>query len=154
MEENNIPISEEEDAVKGVESSGNTAETEKFVAETDSVKKKKKMKEKEVEDYLHNINVDQVLRETGLDMDGLCKLVGIDYQTVNRWKFGKDRNGNRPKFNAIVRLLRSGATTKTLFGVETPVAPSEPQRIVVTEDLLADMMLQAGTLLKKKNENM
>ena len=50
MEENNIPISEEEDAVKGVESSGNTAETEKVVAETDAVKKKKKMKEKEVED--------------------------------------------------------------------------------------------------------
>lgn len=153
MEENNTLISEEEDAVKCVENSGNTAETEKVVAGTDSGKKKKK-KEKEVEDYLHNINVDQVLREAGLDMDGLCKLVGIDYQTVNRWKFGKDRNGNRHKYNAIVRLLRSGVTTKTLFGVETPVAPSEPQRIVVTEDLLADMMLQAGTLLKKKNENM
>jgi len=151
MEESNTPISEEVGVVKSAESPENPAETEKIEAGSDSGKKKKK-KEKEVEDYLHNINVDQVLRETGLDMDGLCKLVGIDYQTVNRWKFGKDRNGNRPKYNAIVRLLRSGATTNTLFGVETPVAPSGPQKIVITDDLVAEMLARAGSILKSKQD--
>ena len=27
-------------------------------------------------------------------------------------------NGSRPNYNAIVRLLRAGATTRTLFGVD------------------------------------
>lgn len=128
----------------------NPAETENVDADNETVKKKRK-KEKEAEDYLHKINVDQVLRETGLDMDGLCKLIGIDYQTINRWKFGKDRKGNRPKYNAIIRMLRHGATTKTLFGVDTPSAPPEPQKIVLTDDLIAEMMVRAGDMLKKKN---
>ena len=71
------------------------------------------------ENFLHEINVDAVLKETGMNLDELCKLINVDSQSVGRWNKPKAKAGNRPKYNAIVRLLRAGATTKTLFGVDT-----------------------------------
>lgn len=71
------------------------------------------------ESFLHEINVDAVLKETGMDLDELCKLINVDSQSIGRWNKPKAKAGNRPKYNAIVRLLRAGATTKTLFGVDT-----------------------------------
>ena len=70
------------------------------------------------ENFLHEINVDAVLKETGMNLDELCKLINVDSQSVGRWNKPKAKAGNRPKYNAIVRLLRAGATTKTLFGVD------------------------------------
>lgn len=147
MDESNATILSSDNTEKASENTENPVNVDDAVA----VGKKKK-KEKEIEDYLHKINVDQVLLETGLDMDGLCKLIGVDYQTINRWKFGKDRNGNRPKYNAIVRLLRHGATQKTLFGVENPVSSSEPNKIVLTDDLVAEMLVRAGRMLEEKKD--
>lgn len=147
MDESNatIQVSDTND-----ETAENTQKTVN-VDDTIAVGKKRK-KEKEIEDYLHKINVDQVLRETGLDMDGLCKLIGVDYQTVNRWKFGKERNGNRPKYNAIIRLLRHGATQKTLFGVDPPDSSSNSNKIVLTDDLVAEMLVRAGRMLEEKKD--
>ena len=83
------------------------------------------------ENFLHEINVDAVLKETGMNLDELCKLINVDSQSVGRWNKPKSKAGNRPKYNAIVRLLRAGATTKTLFGVDTaathqPAPAAEP----------------------------
>lgn len=58
------------------------------------------------------------MQETGLDISGLAELVNVDAQTIYRWAWDKARKGNRPKFNAMVRLLQKGATVETLFGVE------------------------------------
>ena len=102
------------------------------------------------EEFLHTINLDMVFQESGLDMDGLCKFLNLDYQTINRWTWPKSRKGNRPKYNAIIRLLRMGVTTKTLFGVESSCRSEEPQKIVLTDDLIAEMMVRAGEMLKKK----
>lgn len=77
-----------------------------------------KSKKKAEEEFLHVIDVDRILDETGLDLDGLCKLVNLDSQTINRWECKKSKSGGRPKYNAIVRMLRSGATVETLFGVD------------------------------------
>ena len=86
----------------------------------DSIEKTPKEKEKKeaVEGFLHDIDPDRVLYETGLDMNGLCNLLGIDSQSVGRWEKKKENSGNRPKYNNLIRLLRAGATTKTLFGVD------------------------------------
>ena len=70
------------------------------------------------ESFLHEINVDAVLKETGMDLDELCKLINVDNQSVGRWNKPKSKAGNRPKYNAIVRLLQKGATVETLFGVD------------------------------------
>lgn len=69
-------------------------------------------------EFLHKINVSKVLQETGLDINGIAELVNVDVQTVYRWAWDKKKKGNRPKFNAMVRLLQNGATVETLFGVE------------------------------------
>lgn len=117
-------------------------------------KKTRRKKPKEV--FLARVNLDSLKKELGFStVEEIGSFVNLaNPKGAYNWAKEKDDHGTRPSWNAIVRMLQRGATTKTLFGVETPVAPSEPQRIVVTEDLLADMMLQAGTLLKKKNENM
>lgn len=85
------------------------------------------------ESFLHEINVDAVLKETGMDLDELCKLINVDNQSVGRWNKPKSKAGNRPKYNAIVRLLQKGATVETLFGVDyaathQPAVPSEIAR--------------------------
>ena len=51
-------------------------------------------------------------------MSGLSELLDIEEQTINRWKKDKAQNGNRPAFNAVVKMLRKGATVETLFGVD------------------------------------
>lgn len=53
-----------------------------------------------------------------MDLDELCKLINVDNQSVGRWNKPKSKAGNRPKYNAIVRLLQKGATVETLFGVD------------------------------------
>lgn len=75
-------------------------------------------------EFLHKINVSKVLEESGLDISGLAKLIDVDEQTIRRWAWEKQKNGNRPKFNAMVRLLQSGVTVETLFGVEYEKAHS------------------------------
>lgn len=79
------------------------------------------------ESFLHEINVDAVLKETGMDLDELCKLINVDSQSIGRWNKPKSKAGNRPKYNAIVRLLRAGATTKTLFGVDAATHQPAPE---------------------------
>lgn len=83
------------------------------------------------EEFLHCIDIGQLLRELNLDLESLCDWLGLDSQTVNRWSKTKEKNGNRPKFNAIVRMLRNGATTKTLFGIDT----SSVQKSSATDEL-------------------
>ena len=82
-------------------------------------KENEQSKEKKpIEEYLHCIDVDKVLQELGLDMNGLCDMLNIDYQTINRWSWTKQKKGNRPKYNAIIRMLQKGASVKTLFGID------------------------------------
>jgi hypothetical protein len=64
----------------------------------------KKVKKKAEEEFLHIIDVNKVLCETGLDLDGHGKLVKLDSQTINRWGCKKSKNGNRPKYNAAIRV--------------------------------------------------
>lgn len=84
----------------------------------DSKNTKKDTDSRIEESFLHEINVDAVLKETGMDLDELCKLINVDNQSVGRWNKPKSKAGNRPKYNAIVRLLQAGATVETLFGVD------------------------------------
>lgn len=69
-------------------------------------------------EFLHEINVSKLLKETGMDISGLSSLLEIEVQTIKRWEKDKAHNGNRPLYNAIVKMLRKGATIETLFGVE------------------------------------
>ena len=83
-------------------------------AEQDQPCKKKKAEE----ELLHNIDLDALEKETNLSLDEIAALSRIkDPKNLGKWSQGKP-NGSRPNYNAIVRLLRAGATTKTLFGVD------------------------------------
>lgn len=69
-------------------------------------------------EFLHEINVSKLLEETGLTISGLSELIDKEVQTINRWGKDKEHKGNRPIYNAIIKMLRKGATVETLFGVE------------------------------------
>lgn len=68
-------------------------------------------------DFLHSINIDDLQKEVGMDIQGISDYLGIDVQNVYRWSWIKSKNGNRPKYNTIIKLLQKGASVKTLFGV-------------------------------------
>lgn len=75
-------------------------------------------KKKAEEELLHNIDLEALEKETNLSLDEIAALSRIkDPKNLGKWSQGKP-NGSRPNYNAIVRLLRAGATTKTLFGVD------------------------------------
>lgn len=104
-------------------------------------------------DFLHKVNLDTLQKETGLSLQGIADLAEVSVKTVYRWAWDKSKQGNRPSYNAIVRLLKKGASTKTLFGIESSIAAPEQQRIVVTDDLVAEMLTRAGMMLKAKSES-
>lgn len=76
-------------------------------------------KKKAEEELLHNIDLDALQRDTNLSLDEIASLSGIkDSKNLGKWAQGKP-NGSRPNYNAIIRLLRAGATQETLFGVKS-----------------------------------
>lgn len=83
-------------------------------------------------------------------MQGIADLAEVSVQTVYRWSWDKSKQGNRPSFNAIVRLLQKGATVETLFGVEynpkkpdaterKPIDFKDPKFLAMVKDALAEM---------------
>lgn len=70
------------------------------------------------DDFLHKISIDAIVNDTGLTVDEVAKLSGIkEARNLGKWKQSKP-NGSRPNYNALVHLLRHGATVETLFGVD------------------------------------
>lgn len=76
-------------------------------------------------EFLHKVNLDALQKETDLSLQGIADLAEVSVQTVYRWAWDKAKQGNRPSFNALVKLLEKGASTSTLFGVENRQAPAE-----------------------------
>lgn len=70
-------------------------------------------------EFLHKINLDALKKETNLSPDEIASLSGItDPKNLGKWSQDKSRGGSRPNYNAIVRLIGKGDTTRTLFGIE------------------------------------
>lgn len=68
---------------------------------------------------MHKIDIEQLSKETNLSLDEIAKLSGIkEARNLGKWNQDKP-DGSRPNYNAIIRLLDKGATTKTLFGIDT-----------------------------------
>lgn len=123
-------------------------------------------KKKAEEELLHNIDLEALEKETNLSLDEIAALSRIkDPKNLGKWSQGKP-NGSRPNYNAIVRLLRAGATTKTLFGVDSathqpalePVsaAPS-PEFLKAHPELLEGMreqLLDMGFVSKDQIEDL
>lgn len=71
------------------------------------------------EEFLHNIDIEKLKKEVGLDIDGIGSLASLrNPKGVYKWAKSKENDGTRPQFNAIVKLLEKGATVETLFGVD------------------------------------
>lgn len=86
-------------------------------------------KKKAEEELLHNIDLEALEKETNLSLDEIAALSRIkDPKNLGKWSQGKP-NGSRPNYNAIVRLLRAGATTKTLFGVDAATHQPDPEPV-------------------------
>lgn len=121
------------------------------------------------DDFLQKVNLDALQKETGLDIEGIGTFVHMkNPRGVYKWAKNKnDESGTRPSYNAIVRLLQKGATTKTLFGVDTaathqpapePVlaAPS-PEFLKAHPELLEGMreqLLEMGFVSKDQIEDL
>ena len=91
------------------------------------------------DDFLHKINVDELSKELNLSVEDIAVLAGIKHsKNLGKWAQSKP-DGSRPNYNALIKLLRAGATTKTLFGVEYKGKPALqlPPEIANDPDFLA-----------------
>ncbi|MBR2057529.1 MAG: hypothetical protein IJ982_01140 [Fibrobacter sp.] len=82
-------------------------------------------------EFLHRINVDALKKELKMDVPSIAKLAGISENGVYKWAWAKESHGARPPFNAIIKLLRAGASTETLFGVSSK--PQQPASVLPPE---------------------
>lgn len=108
-----------------------------------------------VDKFLHKIDLESLKKETGLTIDEIGELVEIkNHKGVYNWAKSQIDHGTRPSFNAIVRLLEAGATTKTLFGVDCnnggPKPPDTPELRAGQQQALKD--IEATIAARVKNE--
>lgn len=102
---------------------------------------------KEVKEFLHKINIDKLKNELQKDVPSIADLVEIGENGVYKWAWNKSDNGARPSYNALIQLLRAGATVETLFGVSykpkqfTALAPL-PEFIKAHPELLEGLREQ------------
>lgn len=80
-----------------------------------------------------------------MDVPSIAKLAGISENDVYKWAWTKESNGTRPSYNAVVKMLLAGATTMTLFGVDSPVNKINPQS--PPPDFVNDPKFQEGVKL-------
>lgn len=105
------------------------------------------------EGFISRVDLDSLKKELGFSS---IEEIGVFLNLSNpkgvyNWSKDQANHGTRPSYNAIVRMMRNGATSKSLFGVDAPVPVGESQKIVLTDDLIAEMMVRAGEMLKKKD---
>ena len=76
-------------------------------------------------DFLHKISVEKLSKELNLSVDEIAVLAGIKHsKNLGKWAQSKP-DGSRPNYNALINLLRAGASVETLFGVDYK-GPSKP----------------------------
>lgn len=80
--------------------------------------------------FLHSINLDALKKETGKTIEEIAKLVGIGPKVVYKWQY-MHKDGSRPDFNAVIKLLQAGASTETLFGISSK--PQQPASVLPSE---------------------
>lgn len=105
-------------------------------------------------DFLHKIDLNALSAETGLSLEEIAKLVGIsDPKNLSKWKQEKP-DGSRPKYNALIKLLKNGATVKTLFGVDCSerkkVYPNIPPEFLESPEFHEGVKLAVEEVLKTK----
>lgn len=85
--------------------------------------------------FLHSINLDALKKETGMTIEEIAKLAGIGPKVVYKWQY-MHKDGSRPDFNAIIKLLQAGASIETLFGVSSN--PQQPASVLPPEFVKAN----------------
>ena len=93
--------------------------------------------------FLHSINLDALKKETGMTIEEIAKLAGIGPKVVYKWQY-MHKDGSRPDFNAIVKLLQAGASTETLFGVDYAATHQPEAAIVPSQDFLNNPSVKEG----------
>lgn len=105
-------------------------------------------------DYLHKIDVDKLLQELNVSADELAAIAGIKHsKNLGKWAQSKP-DGSRPNYNALVKLLQSGASVETLFGVEYKrnPKPKADEKIQLTPNDLSWAFGEAMRLLQDKKD--
>lgn len=71
------------------------------------------------DEFLHDIDINVLKTELNMDVAEIAKLAGISENGIYKWSWTKEKQGTRPSFNSVIKLLEKGASTETLFGVAT-----------------------------------
>lgn len=90
-----------------------------------------------MKEFLHKIDLDKLSQETGLTMDQIASMAGIaEARNLKKWTHDKGKGGVRPVFNTMVKLIQSGATVETLFGVEYKAAVKVVERPMSKDEFM------------------
>lgn len=103
------------------------------------------------DEFLHSIDVNALKSELGVDSAGLANLAGISENGIYKWSWPKDKQGTRPTYNAVIKMLQKGASLETLFGVKSKdVKPPAASDNVITSAELARFFAEVADSLSNK----
>lgn len=104
-------------------------------------------------DFLQKVNLEELKNELHTDLEGVAKIADVSTQTVYKWNRDKNKGGCRPTFDAVVNLLRSGASVESLFGVEYKAATKCVEvPVKLSDQEIIDGLQRALAALSKKSQ--
>lgn len=90
----------------------------------------------EKNEFIGSVDLDMLKKELAMPLEEIAALSGLkNPKGVYNWNKPKSKNGTRPSYNAIVKMLESGASTNSLFGVKTISVEKTDAVKVVAEGL-------------------
>ena len=64
------------------------------------------------------VNIKAVMSETGLTFEQLAELAEMrNSKAIYKWAYDREKNGIRPTYETLAKLLEAGASVESLFGV-------------------------------------
>lgn len=116
--------------------------------------KEKKQRKKPLEEFVHKINMDNLVKELDLKcVEDVGAFVGLkNPKGAYYWAKDKADAGTRPSYNALIKMLNQGASVETLFGVEYKKMHQEFIVSPSTQEIFDSPEFQAG--MKKAIEKL
>lgn len=90
-------------------------------------------------EYKHLIDIKKIQEETGLSVPEISEKISVTKSVIYKWSWPKYDGGCRPSYNAIIELLKLGASTETLFGVSVEQKVQQKEKKISHKEILSSL---------------
>ncbi|PBC75328.1 hypothetical protein SAMN02745108_02823 [Fibrobacter intestinalis] len=83
------------------------------------------------------VNIKAVMSETGLTLEQLAELAEMrNSKAIYKWAYDREKNGIRPTYETLAKLLEAGASVESLFGVNYKAGEKIIEKELTPDDFM------------------